>query len=196
MSKRKIISCFLIVVLAVATYLFAAEKNNHTVVLEANEKDGYNISYNEKAGTYSYQIYSATGKILDEKKKLYREPFIESVDEDILHISLSAGTNVRQEWFVNRKTEERSETFQNVCAIQGEKIAFMELDDESSYCLVIRDIFDENKLYLEVKQDFAPLAIPDLIIENAEFTEESSLKITYLKGEDEVSTTEIITWLT
>ena len=194
MSKRKIISCFLIVVLAVATYLFAAEKNNHTVVLEANEKDGYNISYNEKAGIYSYQIYSVTGKILAEKKKLYREPFIESTDEDILHICLSAGTNVRQEWFVNRKTEERSETFQNVCAIQGEKIAFMELDDELSYCLTIRDIFDESKLYLQIKRDFTPLATPDLIIENAEFTEESSLKITYLKGEDEISTTEIITW--
>ena len=194
MYKRKIISCLLIVVLAVAAYFIVAEKNNHTVVLEANEKDGYNISYNEKAGTYSYQIYSATGKILDEKKKLYREPYIESIDEDILHISLSAGTNVRQEWFVNRKTEEKSETFENVCAIQGDTIAFMELDKESEFYLVIRDIFDENKLYLEVKRNFAPLAIADLIIENAEFTEESSLKITYLKGEDEVSTTEIITW--
>ncbi len=170
------------------------EKNNHTVVLKANEKDGYNISYNEKSGTYSYQIYSVTGKILDEEKNLYREPFIENTNEDILHISLSAGTNVRQEWFVNRKMEEKSETFENVCAIQGDIIAFMELDKESEFYLVIRDIFDENKLYLEVKRNFAPLAIADLIIENAEFTEESSLKITYLKGEDEVSTTEIITW--
>ena len=56
------------------------------------------------------------------------------------------------------------------------------------------DIFDESKLCLQIKRDFTPLATPDLIIENAEFTEESSLKITYLKGEDEVSTTEIITW--
>ena len=194
MSKRKIISCFLIVVLVVATHLFVEEKNNHTVVLKANEKDGYNISYNEKSGTYSYQIYSVTGKILDEEKKLYREPCIESTDEDILHISLSAGTNVRQEWFVNRKTEEKSEIFENVCAVQGETIAFMELDDELSYCLAIMDIFDESKLYLQIKRDFTPLATPDLIIENAEFTEESSLKITYLKGEDEISITEIITW--
>ena len=184
----------MVIVVLVVVCIFMIKKNNHTVVLKANEKDGYNISYNEKSGTYSYQIYSVTGKILDEKKKLYREPYIEGIDKNILHISLSAGTNVRQEWFVNRKTEEKSEIFENVCAIQGDIIAFMELDKESEFYLVIRDIFDENKLYLEVKRNFAPLAIADLIIENAEFTEESSLKITYLKGEDEVSTTEIITW--
>lgn len=162
--------------------------------ISPNLENGYSLEYNMDTGTYSYKIYSFSGELLEEAKNIYGNMYIENMGNDLLHIYLSAGTNVTQEWFVNRKTEKKSEVFENILAINGNTIAYMKLDDNNTFILVIRDIFDQSKLYHEIKRDFSPLATGDMIIENLRFINNYSIQIDYLQGIDQTLQSEIISW--
>ena len=101
-----------------------------------------------------------------------------------------AGTNVWFDWYYDRWSGEKSETYYTAIAREGRLIAYMELEESDSPFLVIRDIFDENLYYQKVKRNFDPDPISCSMIMGT-FLDGSVLEITYYTDTQEEVTESI-----
>ena len=160
--------------------------------IHITEGAGYRLCYNCSLFTYSYQIFSSKNEILEEAADVHANIYIEDRSEKIVSLAISAGTGVRQEWFFDRETGEKSELFFNVEAVNGTTIVYMTRTEKGEICLVIRDMFDKNILYKEIQRDFSSTAVPCYDLLEARFLDDSTLEIVYKAGEDYEDVKEII----
>ena len=95
-----------------------------------------------------YELLSNDGRIA-KYFETSRPAWIEHVGENIVGLTVSAGTNVRWSQFYMVSDDVSSEVFHNAILTEGETIAFMALSDDDRRKLVVRDIFDTGTFYQE-----------------------------------------------
>ena len=159
----------------------------------SEEGEGYRLYYDESSGTYSYQIFSLENEIIEEGADIYRVAFIKEISDTIIHLAINVGSPARYECFFDRETGEKSEGYFNVSAVNNRTVVYMDWTQEGEICLVIKDMFDKNRLYKEIIRDFSPTAVPSNDLTKAVFLDDTTLEIEYYVGEDYDSVKEVIT---
>lgn len=154
-----------------------------------DQDEGYTLYGNVAEGWYLYEIYDMEGNVIEEEEK-FSCPHICMLSDDIVHVFVGAGTNVWFDWYYDRWSGEKSETYYTAIAREGRLIAYMELEESDSPFLVIRDVFDENLYYQKVKRNFDPDPISCSMIMGT-FLDGSVLEITYYTDTQEEVTESI-----
>ncbi len=151
-----------------------------------SQEEGYTLYCNmENEGWYAYKVYNMQGNVIGEEMQIYRCPYITMLSNDIVQVSNSAGPNTNFDWFFDRKSGERSQTFTNVIAQNQRLIAYIEFSDSSDADLIVQDIFDKNIYYqiVEISYELDLRMMPA-----GKFLNDNKLEVTYyIDGGDEVT---------
>ena len=151
-----------------------------------SQDEGYTLYCNrENEGWYAYKIYDMDGNIIGEEAQIHRCPYIDMLSDDMVQVSNSAGPNIRFDWYFDRVSGERSQTFSNVIAQNKRLIAYVEVNESNETALIIQDIFDKS-IYHQIAQiNYRPDFSMPL---KGEFLRDNELKVTYyIDGGSEVT---------
>lgn len=148
--------------------------------------------YKENDNQVRYEIYNPEGKIaLSEKTD--RPIEINTIGGDIIDIGIGMGTGITIHKYYNANENTFSEEFTNVLTNSDKLIAYIEVSKETPFenrKVVVQNIFDKNMFYKEFKLNFSNVDTP--VIE-AEFSKDGAcLLLTYLSGEKQTQTSEIL----
>ena len=148
--------------------------------------------YKENNNQVRYEIYNPEGKIaLSEKTD--RPIEINTIGGDIIDIGIGMGTGITIHKYYNANENTFSEEFTNVLTNSDKLIAYIEVSKENpleNRKVVVQNIFDKSLFYKEFKLNFSNVDTP--VIE-AEFSKDgASLLLTYLSGEKQTQTSEIL----
>ena len=134
-------------------------------------------------------MYDSYGNIVHEQT-VAKEPKISYVSENVLEICTTHGTSALLCSYFNLTSNKLSESFWNPSYVDGTVVAYMEYDEtrEPSTFFVVRNIFDSNKLFVELLYDFSPKDVPADAIKSVNRIDDK-LEIVYLRGEKEIETT-------
>lgn len=148
--------------------------------------------YKENDNQVRYEIYNPEGKIaLSEKTD--RPIEINMISDDTIDIGICMGTGITIHKYYNANENTFSEEFTNVLTNSDKLIAYIEVSKETpleNRKVVVQNIFDKSLFYEEFKLDFSNVDTP--VIE-AEFSKDgASLLLTYLSGEKQTQTSEIL----
>lgn len=131
--------------------------------------------------TYNVSIYNKWGKKIYEN--VYElEPSIIQVGKDTILIRIGRGDS----WitkFINGKTNRISDSFENISAYNEQLVVYGIYEDEQLK-IVIRDIYDKDKVYKEVFDMFPNVAVGSYIIKDAQIIDEHSVRLTYYVGDE------------
>lgn len=169
MSKKGIVITLIVVccLMAFAIFMLLSNKISYTV----EEIDGtYEVIVNNRCGKRIYE--NAYGV----------EPIIMQVDKDTILIRTGKGDS-RITKFINGKTNRVSDNFENISAYNGQLVVYGIYEDEQLK-IVIRDIYDEDKVYKEVIDTFPNVAVGSYIIKDAQIIDEHSVDLTYYVGDE------------
>ena len=168
-SKKSIVVALIVIccliVFAILTLLpnkmsYSVEKVNGT----------YNVSVNNRWGKRIYEnVYEL-------------EPTIIQVDKDTVLIRNGKGDSWTAK-FINGKTNRVSDSFENISAYNGQLVVYGIYEDEQLK-IVIRDIYDKDKVYKEVIDTFPNVAVGAYIIKDAQIIDEHSVHLTYYVGDE------------
>lgn len=176
-SKKGIVVTLIAVccLMAFAIFMLLSNKISYTV----EEVNGtYNVSVNNRCGKRIYE--NAYGV----------EPIIMQVDKDTILIRTGKGDS-RITKFINGKTNRVSDNFENISAYNGQLVVYGIYEDEQLK-IVIRDIYDEDKVYKEVIDTFPNVAVGSYIIKDAQIIDEHSVDLTYYVGDEWEEKEEVI----
>lgn len=168
-SKKGIVITLIVVccLMAFAIFMILSNKISYTV----EEVNGtYNVSVNNRCGKRIYE--NAYGV----------EPIIMQVDKDTILIRTGKGDS-RITKFINGKTNRVSDNFENISAYNGQLVVYGIYEDEQLK-IVIRDIYDKDKVYKEVIDTFPNVAVGSYIIKDAQIIDEHSVDLTYYVGDE------------
>lgn len=173
MNKKIIISFVLCVgILTSLLFILIRQQNNQIwrLCTIANEKGNYRVNIKDKRGKLIY----------DEEYKI--EPEIKLLDKNTFLIKRGAG-----DWytyiFVNVENGLVSDIFNDISVWNHEKVVYAIFDDNINK-IIVQDIYDKDKYYMEIVRDYTPTAVPRFIILKAEFLSSSQLKLEYYCGEN------------
>ena len=195
MKKYILIIMFLILLLV--TYIFYIYENSKLntfkkINLEVVEQTkNYKIIAlkNEEITKYYYWILDNTNNTIY-KSSSYKMPNLSYYSNNIIQLHLGSG-NVSQYQFFDTKNSITSPIYENPTLIDNEKIMYMTFEN-NKIKLIVRDLFDELKLYRKYERDFSPVATAHNDLINAKFIDVNKLQITYLSGKDFIEVTEIL----
>lgn len=176
-SKKGIVITLIVVccLMAFAIFMLLSNKISYTV----EEVNGtYNVSVNNRCGKRIYE--NAYGV----------EPIIMQVDKDTILIRTGKGDS-RITKFINGKTNRVSDNFENISAYNGQLVVYGIYEDEQLK-IVIRDIYDKDKVYKEVIDTFPNVAVGSYIIKDAQIIDEHSVDLTYYVGDEWEEKEEVI----
>ena len=176
-SKKGIVITLIVVccLMAFAIFMILSNKISYTV----EEVNGtYNVSVNNRCGKRIYE--NAYGV----------EPIIMQVDKDTILIRTEKGDS-RITKFINGKTNRVSDNFENISAYNGQLVVYGIYEDEQLK-IVIRDIYDKDKVYKEVIDTFPNVAVGSYIIKDAQIIDEHSVDLTYYVGDEWKEKEEVI----
>lgn len=176
-SKKGIVITLIVVccLMAFAIFMILSNKISYTV----EEVNGtYNVSVNNRCGKRIYE--NAYGV----------EPIIMQVDKDTILIRTGKGDS-RITKFINGKTNRVSDNFENISAYNGQLVVYGIYKDEQLK-IVIRDIYDKDKVYKEVIDTFPNVAVGSYIIKDAQIIDEHSVDLTYYVGDEWEEKEEVI----
>lgn len=176
-SKKGIVITLIVVccLMAFAIFMILSNKISYTV----EEVNGtYNVSVNNRCGKRIYE--NAYGV----------EPIIMQVDKDTILIRTGKGDS-RITKFINGKTNRVSDNFENISAYNGQLVVYGIYEDEQLK-IVIRDIYDKDKVYKEVIDTFPNVAVGSYIIKDAQIIDEYSVDLTYYVGDEWEEKEEVI----
>lgn len=148
--------------------------------------------YKENDNQVRYEIYNPEGKIaLSEKTD--RPIEINMISDDTIDIGIDMGTGITIHKYYNANENIFSGEFTNVLTNSDKLIAYIDVSKENpleNRKVVVQNIFDKSLFYEEFKLDFSNVDTP--VIE-AEFSKDgASLLLTYLSGEKQTQTSEIL----
>lgn len=144
------------------------------ILIIAPNKMSYSI---EKVNnTYNVSITNRWGKKIYEN--VYElEPSIIQVGKDTILIRIGRGDSWATR-FINGKTNRISDSFENISAYNEQLVVYGIYEDEQLK-IVIRDIYDKDKVYKEVIDTFPNVAVGSYIIKDAQIIDEHSVHLTY-----------------
>ena len=151
-------------------------KNAETVA----ENEHYKVVYLDFM--YYYYIFDENHNIVKSDGLLNRHPRILMVSDDLVRFTLQAGTGNGTKWgyYYDTKKNMFSNVFYSIFDQCNGKVAYGGLNK-----VVIRDIFDETKYFLEITSFKEPFSYSAEPITNVEFTDGgSNVKVSYLTGEN------------
>lgn len=153
---------------------------NHSTITQKSDK------------TYSYEITDYTGRILEFKDNLTREPKRQYVSTDVIGIAMQAGTGLSTNYVKYYDLENRviSETFYYVLNAKDDYVVYADYTGDA-HVLIVQDIFDKEQYYKEYKLENVSPVAADFSI-NCEFDDNGNAIVTYLTGEDYKETELII----
>jgi len=136
------------------------------------------------APKFRYEVFNNQGKTVWEGTG-WRAPSFRNISDDVLEISIGAGTGTQMVQFYSSKNDLISEVFNNPILVTYELIGLLRWDDASTLTLFVRNIFDKDTYYKEFTlESFAAVANPMDAIVKVEYLDNSTLEITYLSGEN------------
>ena len=139
----------------------------------------------EYSPEYKYEIYDRNGKIVKSAIVWRINPDIDYVISDtLLYIRISVGTGTFLMQYYDICKDTFSQIFESPALAGFGRVVYMGFTDEDGMKLVVRDIFNESLYYREYRLDFSPTAIPADALQNAEFLDENTIRITYLSGDN------------
>lgn len=148
----------------------------------------YQITDNEDY-TYDYVIKDKNNNILISEERLSREPEINVINENLLSVSVQAGTGLSTRWTIYCDVSKRtiSDAYCSVLGEYEENVVYVNYDN-GMYRIVIQNIFNRELFYRETILEDASLAADPVV--SFEILDNGTAKAVYLKGED-YSETEI-----
>lgn len=150
------------------------EQNNRYTCIAIEE--GFEISFYSKTNEMFFSEWYP------------KEPAISQVTENVFEICISVGSSASYIFYLDIEKAEISETFFNPLLFGDCCVAYM--DDDK---LILRDIFNENLLYMTISRDFTKTADPMSAILAIDMRDEETITLSYYKGEDYEEISEIIT---
>ena len=155
------------------------------------EKEKYYSVYLGSDDQYYYNIYDDSSNIIHSDCTFAKPAEITMLTDDIVRISLQAGTgrDTRWSYYYHVKMDSFSRVFYNVLSDKDNMLVYV--DDRNT--LIVRDIFN-RQLFLKrisnLSHKVADLEEPFL---SAKFSDDfKSLTVTYLTGDDNEQITESI----
>lgn len=145
----------------------------------------YSISY-EGDNSYTYRIYDKNGWIMGNEPGHRLEDWIGWYSDDILRMKAGGGQLVGYTYY-NLETREVSPQHAMVIGTHGNYIACMDFDG----MIIIRDIFDENRYYIEIKRDFCWSASD--AINKFRFIDNHTVYVNYNTDQEFIEKEEMIT---
>lgn len=116
------------------------------------------------------------------------EPAINQVADNVFEVSVSVGSPAAYAFYVDMVNAEISETFFNPLFFGARYIAYME-DSE----LILRDVFNDDLLYIAISRDFTKTANPMSAIVSVKMQGKDAIELSYYKGDNYEETSEIMT---
>lgn len=128
---------------------------------------------------YYYDLFDKSGALVDHKCTYMDEPDASMPSDDIIKISVQAGTGLSTRWtyYYDLSSNMFSPTFYHVLAEKENMVAFY-----NGKKIVVTDMFDEGKIIKEIdlKQAVSDITDP---IESVTFSDDlSQIYVTYLSG--------------
>jgi len=195
--KKRIIFLALFVLLLVGctenegeiTYESAAENKYEAVIKRGSN---YRIVETDEPFVLCYEILNNSGEVVRSGTG-WRMPSFSNISEDVLEISIGAGTGTQMVQFYSAKNDILSEVFDTPIAITDELIGLLRRSDNDTINLIVRDIFDTEIYYNEfLLEDFSSVANPIDALIQVEYLGNGRVEVTYLSEQDFVEITTIL----
>lgn len=179
---------FLQVIFVIASLLWYpefAKQNNISVFgvskVYANSKFNFEKYYEViKINESNYYLL-----LLDSQKQVVQElrfsrkPEIVMRDDGIMQILISVGSPLNYSYFYSITTNKLSDPYTNVFSIKHGKVITCARGK-----VIISDIFDKSVYYKEIIRNFSPTVVPASAIQLADWSDNDSVVLKYLEGED------------
>ena len=146
----------------------------------------YQITDNEDY-TYDYVVKEKNNNILISEERMSREPEINIINENLLSVSVQAGTGLSTRWTIYCDVS-KGTVSGAYCSVLGEyeeNVVYVNYDN-GTYCIVIQNIFNRKLFYRETVLEDASLAADPVV--SFEIGDNDMAKVVYLKGEDYLET--------
>ncbi len=132
-------------------------------------------------GNYVVSITNNQGKKIYEHS--YKsEPVVSKAGENTFIVTVGRG-DCWTTSFINGKTGKVSDGFENISSY-NEKLVVYGIYDDNKLKIVIRDIYDKEKAYKEIIDDFPDLAVGSYVIKDAKVINDHMVYIKYYTGDD------------
>ena len=181
-----------ILLLVLFCFLTACSPYSNLKQTQIIDSGKYYRIYKENDNQVRYEIYNPDGKIaLSEKTD--RPIEINMISDDTIDIGIDMGTGITIHKYYDANENIFSGEFTNVLTNSDKLIAYIDVSKENpleNRKVVVQNIFDKSLFYEEFKLDFSNVDTP--VIE-AEFSKDGAcLLLTYLSGEEQTQTSEIL----
>lgn len=120
------------------------------------------------------------------------KPNICQVRENLLEVSISAGSPACYTFYIDKEDARVSDTYFNPHLVGEEYVAYMEDNEELILCNIFNSDQQEDLLYMTILRDFTKTANPMSAIIAIELIDNENIELTYLTGNDYTEVTEII----
>lgn len=124
-------------------------------------------------------------------KEYIGEPIVQIINDDTFLVIRGKG-----DWhvytFINADKGIVSKNYDDISTYNQSKVVYATLEDGYGIKIIVQDIFDEAKYYMEIERDYAPMAVPQHVIIDTEFIDNTHLMLEYYTGENLEVTKEII----
>lgn len=156
----------------------ALNNQNELLAKEENYQITYSVIDQERY-RYHYKIYNQNGMVVREEQS-DREPIISYIDDNMIKILISAGTDTFFCTYYDISEDRFSEVYQTPIIAEYGKVVYFEIR-EKVFQIIVRDIFDKNAFYKEF--EIPNISFAAMPIKEAIFLNEDTLLIKYLSGE-------------
>ena len=146
----------------------------------------YQVTENEDF-TFDYVIKDKNDNVLLFEERISREPEINVINENLLSVSVQAGTGLSTRWTIYCDVSKRtvSDAYCSVLGEYEENVVYVNYDN-GTYRIVIQNIFNRKLFYKETVLEDASLAADPVV--SFEIGDNDMAKVVYLKGEDYLET--------
>ncbi|MBD5494783.1 MAG: hypothetical protein HDR12_10515, partial [Lachnospiraceae bacterium] len=150
-------------------------------------KMSYNVE--EVNNKYVVSITNNHGKTIYENT-YNAYPIILQVGENTVSVTIGAGDYWTTK-FINGKTNRISDYFENISAC-SEQLVVYGIYEDGELKIVIRDIYDKEKVYKEIIDTFPVVAVGSYLIKDAQIIDDHTVHLTYYVNNDWEEKEEIV----
>ena len=165
---KKIISKKNIAIMFVCCFIFWMLLNS------APNKMSYTVE--KEDDSYIVSVFNPHGeKIYEEQYGV--EPAISKVGKNTVMVTVGAG-NWWQSRFINGKTEGISDWFGQIAAYSEQLVVYGTYED-NKLKIIIRDIYDKDKIYKEITDSFPQVAVGSYLVKDAQILNDHLVYLRY-----------------